>query len=65
VTETKKQAKDRHIASRRALTPKNIIELSIAECAKVLKRRHKECVKTLQTKSEYLTKVFVANPKKD
>lgn len=65
MSESKQQAKRRHIASRRALTPRNIVALAMAECAKVVQRHRSENVTTLQTCTEYLNKVVAVNPSKE
>jgi hypothetical protein len=60
----KRDAKRRAVASRKALTPKNIIEHSMQESAKVQQRNRAMQTNALKTNQKLLqTIVFVAPPK--
>jgi hypothetical protein len=61
----KRDAKRRALASSRALTPKNIVEFSMEKCAEVRRKNQSLNDKAiaLKTRPELLSVVFVPPPK--
>ena len=60
MTETRQQRKRRHLESRKALSPRNIVEFSMEQCKKVEQRNRSQRVTTLKTRPELLNVVFVS-----
>jgi len=63
MTLSKKQKNERDIASRTALSSRNIVEHSMSECAKVVKRNRSLNVTTLKTRPHLLGTVVYVAPK--
>jgi hypothetical protein len=65
--ETKRDRKRRHLASRSALSQRNVVEHSIAECKRVVHRNKSMRTNALRTDQTLLQKVVCVPPndKKD
>jgi hypothetical protein len=62
---TKRDKKRKDVASRTALSPRNIVEFSMEQCAKAVNRNKSLQTNILKTDSALLGRVFYVPPQKE